>query len=107
VTLNYTNDSKYTRITEWKKLPNQQDNSKIGKYSILTQEEPCNFKDNYWEPYYPIQDDINKERYLQYKNIENPKVTFIGRCGMYVYINMDQAVNSALAAARKFISNNG
>ena len=32
-----------------------------------------------------------------YKDIENTKVTFIGRCGMYVYIDMHQAVMSSLA----------
>ena len=105
VTLNYTDAGHYTRVTEWKRLPNSPKTSH--SYSVVTQEEPCDFKNNSWERYYPIQDDINKERYLQYKNIENPKVTFIGRCGLYVYINMDQAVNSALATVRKFIENNG
>ena len=49
--------------------------------------------------------DINGENqkiYKTYKDIENPTVTFIGRCGMYVYIDMDQAVNSSLATVTRF-----
>ena len=30
-------------------------------------------------------------------------MTFIGRCGMYVYIDMHQAINSALVTANKFL----
>jgi UDP-galactopyranose mutase len=32
---------------------------------------------------------------------------FIGRCGMYVYINMDEAVNHALACADEFLKLKG
>jgi len=30
-------------------------------------------------------------------------MTFIGRCGMYVYVDMHQAISSALATARRFL----
>ena len=67
-------------------------------------EEPCDYRDNYYERYYPVKD-INGENqkiYKTYKDIENPTVTFIGRCGMYVYIDMDQAINSSLATVTRF-----
>jgi len=31
-------------------------------------------------------------------------MTFIGRCGKYVYIDMHQAISSALTIAKKFIN---
>ena len=44
---------------------------------------------------------VNK--YDAYKKLTNDKMTFIGRCGMYVYIDMHQAINSALSTAKKFL----
>jgi len=99
--VNFTNDSPYTRITEWKNFPEHGLNDKL---TTLTYEEPCDYRDNYYERYYPVKD-INGENqriYKTYKDIENPTVTFIGRCGMYVYIDMDQAVNSSLATVTRF-----
>jgi UDP-galactopyranose mutase len=95
-TVNFTNDSPFTRATEWKKIPFHGNND---HYTTITVEEPCDYKENNMERYYPINDDINKDRYDRYKSIDNPKVTFIGRCGQYVYIDMHQAVNSALRIA--------
>ena len=99
--VNFTNDSPYTRITEWKNFPEHGSNDKL---TTLTYEEPCDYRDNYYERYYPVKD-INGENqkiYKTYKDIENPTVTFIGRCGMYVYIDMDQAINSSLATVTRF-----
>jgi UDP-galactopyranose mutase len=31
-------------------------------------------------------------------------MTFIGRCGLYAYLDMHQAVSSSLAIVRKFIN---
>ena len=39
----------------------------------------------------------------KHKKLTNDKMTFIGRCGMYVYIDMHQAINSALSTANKFL----
>jgi len=99
--VNFTNDSPYTRITEWKNLPEHGSND---KFTTLTYEEPCDYVVNDHQRYYPVKD-INGENqriYKTYKDIKNPKVTFIGRCGMYVYIDMDQAINSSLAVATKY-----
>ena len=48
----------------------------------------------------------NRKKYEQYKKHIQPNMTFIGRCGMYVYIDMHQAINSALSTAEKFLENN-
>ncbi len=99
--VNFTNDSPYTRITEWKNIPEHGSND---KFTTLTYEEPCDYVENDYQRYYPVKDIDGKNQriYKTYKDIENPKVTFIGRCGMYVYINMDQAINSSLAVVTKY-----
>lgn len=100
-TVNFTNDGLYTRVTEWKRLPNHGDN----KYcTALTYEEPCDYRDNNLERFYPVKDrdGKNRELYEKYKAMVPPHMTFIGRCGLYAYLDMDQAVNSALAIARRF-----
>jgi len=101
-TVNFTNDGKYTRVTEWKKYPNHGQNE---YQTILTFEEPCDYKDNNFERYYPVKDvnGSNRELYEKYQKIKNSKVTFIGRCGLYVYLDMHQAINSSLATAMRFI----
>jgi len=100
--INFTHNLPYTRITEWKKFPNSQNSSK--DWSVLTYEEPCDYKENDNERFYPVKDinGQNRERYKKYTEIENTKTTFVGRCGQYVYLDMDQAVSSALATAKKF-----
>ena len=100
-TVNFTHDGPYTRVTEWKHLPMHGDNPYM---TVLTFEEPCDYKDNDMERYYPVKDIDGKNRkiYEQYKAINNPKVTFIGRCGLYAYLDMHQAVNSALRIAHDF-----
>jgi len=105
-TINYTNDGPFTRITEWKNIPGHGVNPLI---TTLTYEEPCDYKDNNMERYYPVKDveGINREiynKYLKYNKQNDKNVTFVGRCGMYVYIDMHQAINSALMVAKKFLT---
>jgi len=58
------------------------------------------------ERYYPIKDleGLNRKIYNKYKSMVSNNMTFIGRCGKYVYIDMHQAISSALAIAKKFIN---
>jgi UDP-galactopyranose mutase len=100
-TVNFTHDGPHTRVTEWKNLPAHGSNK---YYTTLTFEEPCDYKKNNMERYYPVKDKEgkNRELYEKYKSEQPDHVTFIGRCGMYVYLDMDQAVNSALSIARKY-----
>jgi len=103
-TVNFTHDGPYTRITEWKNYPYHGDNTNM---TTLTVEEPCDYKDNDYQRFYPVKDITgeNLSIYKKYaaKQVNNPNMTFIGRCGMYVYIDMHQAINSSLQTAKKFI----
>ena len=52
--------------------------------------------------YYPFNDKKNKELYRKYSEIENDKVIFGGRLGLYQYLNMDQTIEKALELANTF-----
>lgn len=101
-TVNFTHDEKYTRVTEWKNLPDHGSNT---AFTTLTFEEPCDFVDNNFERYYPVKDlqQKNRQLYKTYLDMVPANTTFIGRCGLYAYIDMHQAVNSALAIAESFL----
>ena len=102
-TVNFTHDGPYTRVTEWKKFPSH---GQSDQYTVLTYEEPCDFKDNNYARYYPVKDveGTNRKIYDKYKSmVDESKMEFIGRCGMYVYIDMHQAISSALSTAKDFL----
>jgi len=100
--VNYTDNSVYTRHTEWKHFPNHGDSK---NQTLVTREEPCDYRENNFERYYPVidMDGENRKLYQKYKTNIPDNMTFIGRCGMYVYINMDQAISSSLSLSKKFI----
>jgi UDP-galactopyranose mutase len=102
-TVNFTHDGPKTRVTEWKNIPNHGDNK---YFTTLTFEEPCDYKNNNMERYYPVKDrdGKNRELYEKYKAEQPENMTFIGRCGLYAYLDMHQAINSALAISRKFLN---
>lgn len=101
-TINFTNHGPYTRMTEWKHMPNH---GSSNEWTTITYEEPCDYTDNNLERYYPVKDvdGVNRKIYEQYKAMVEDNMTFIGRCGMYVYIDMHQAINSSLQTADKFL----
>ena len=100
-----THEGPYTRMTEWKNFPVHGVND---QYTTITYEEPCDYKTNGYERYYPVKDIDGSNRiiYNSYKQLIKDNVTFIGRCGMYVYVDMHQAINSALVTANKFLEKN-
>jgi len=102
--INFTHSGPQTRVTEWKHFPNHGKNEAM---TTITYETPCDYTINNMERYYPVKDMLgdNKRLYLRYKNIKNDKVTFIGRLGLYAYLDMDQCINSALITAKKFLKN--
>lgn len=104
--INFTHDGPYTRLTEWKNFPNH------GSHpfsTTVTFEEPCDYRDNQMERYYPVKDvsGANIALYKRYRSETPADTTFIGRCGQYVYIDMHQAVSSALATAQDFLASTG
>ena len=101
-TVNFTHSGPKTRVTEWKNIPCHGDNKYI---TTLTFEEPCDYSENNYERYYPVKDrdGKNRELYKKYKAEIPEHMTFIGRCGLYAYLDMHQAVSTALATVRKFL----
>ncbi|MEZ5559718.1 MAG: FAD-dependent oxidoreductase [Pseudomonadales bacterium] len=101
--VNFTHSGPFTRVTEWKNFPGHGDNA---AFTTLTFEEPCDYRDNGLERFYPVKDlaGANREIYRRYAAMTAPGVTFIGRCGQYAYLDMHQAVSSSLAAARRYLT---
>lgn len=48
------------------------------------------------EPYYSVNNEKTAALYQKYKDIENKKVSFVGRLGMYKYFDMDDTIEEAL-----------
>jgi UDP-galactopyranose mutase len=101
-TVNFTHDLRFTRATEWKNIPRHGDNE---GYTTVTIEEPCDYLENNFERYYPIRDagGANKLLYAKYRALTPENMTFIGRCGLYAYLDMHQAVSAALHTADDFL----
>jgi UDP-galactopyranose mutase len=102
--VNFTHKGPFTRITEWKVIPCHGQND---MYTSVTYEEPCDPQFNNDEKYYPVKDldGINRDLYNKYKEIKNDKVIFIGRLGLYSYLDMDQCINISLQTAKKILNN--
>lgn len=101
--INFTTQKGATRCTEWRHFPGHcNQTTAIG--TNLTSEFPCDYRDNEFERYYPVADAAGKNRknYKKYAALPNKKITFTGRCGNYVYIDMHQAVNIALHLSSRF-----
>ena len=90
----YPQESGYTRITEYKKLPIQ-----IGKGTSYAVEYPLSYRERKeHEPYYPLLIKKSQERYEKYRVLANAVHKFVccGRLGDFKYYNMDQALERAL-----------
>jgi UDP-galactopyranose mutase len=103
---NYTDDGPYTRETWWHCLPGHLV-TETGRRT-RTVEEPCDYRDNADERYYPVKtaDGRFQKRYAAYSVLAGrlPNMTFIGRCGTYQYLDMDQVINRSLAGARRWLA---
>ncbi|MBR6286509.1 MAG: UDP-galactopyranose mutase [Bacteroidaceae bacterium] len=93
IAINYTDkEHPYTRIVEHKYF-------EFGTQprTVITKEYSQEWKPG-MEPYYPINDDKNNERYLLYKKDADQKanVMFRGRLAEYKYYDMNQIVESAM-----------
>lgn len=99
--VNYTDaETPYTRIIEHKhfEFGNQ-------PKTIITIEYPQSWKKGE-EPYYPINDHHNNEKYRKYKELakQTPNIIFGGRLGMYKYFDMHQVIGAALSLVRRELS---
>jgi UDP-galactopyranose mutase len=103
---NYTDVGPYTREAWWHCLPNHlhHETNRRG----VTVEEPCDYRENGRERYYPVKtaDGRYGALYRQYKRLAAtlPRITFIGRCGTYQYLDMDQVISQSLTGARRWLS---
>ncbi len=108
VSINYTDSGPMTRETWWHNLPEHLcvDTGE----RLRTVEEPCDYRDNGFERYYPVKTSDGRYQaiYDRYR-AEAAKldhVSFIGRCGTYQYLDMHQVVNQSLAGCRKWLERN-
>ena len=103
---NFTGDEKFTRETAWHVLPHHVVRN-TGRHT-RTLEEPCGYRENNMERYYPVKtaDGRYNVLYERYKALAaaEPNISFIGRCGTYQYLDMDQVINQSLASAKKFLA---
>jgi len=104
-TLNYTDDRRFTRETDWSRLPNHI--VKDSGYKTVTQEEPCDYRDNAFERFYPVKTSDGRfdAAYARYKALaeEDKRVTFIGRCGTYQYLDMHQVISQCRSRAHAWM----
>lgn len=96
----YPQETGYTRITEYKKLPVQ-----AGIGSSYAVEYPLPYKDGETlEPYYPVLTPQSQKQYGKYKVLADqiPNLICCGRLADFKYYNMDQALEKALNTCDRF-----
>ena len=98
--VNYTDaETPFTRIIEHKHFEFGQQEK-----TIITREYPVEWKQG-MEPYYPINDTKNQEKYRQYLALaeQEKDLYFGGRLGEYQYYDMQDTIASALALAKRLL----
>lgn len=100
--VNYTDSNvPFTRIIEHKHFEfGNQD------FSIITKEYSRNWTVGD-EPFYPINDQINTEKYENYSKLAAKELnySFGGRLATYRYLDMHQVVKEAIELSKKFLNN--
>jgi UDP-galactopyranose mutase len=92
--MNYTDiNIPYTRIIEHKHFEGTE-----SPITWITNEYPTEYKANKTEPMYPVNDEINNNKYNQYKSLADKEenIIFGGRLAEYKYYDMHQVIASAL-----------
>ncbi|MBO4496912.1 MAG: UDP-galactopyranose mutase [Lachnospiraceae bacterium] len=101
--VNYTDaETPYTRIIEHKHLTADY-RPASNPFTVITKEYPKLFEEGD-ERFYPVRDNASMERYNKYMELaaKCPSVTFGGRLGSYMYLDMDKVIKAALEASEKF-----
>ena len=97
----YPQEAGYTRITEYKKLPEQH-----GTGTSYGVEYPLPYQEGGWmEPYYPVLTQDSQALYNKYRVLAKqiPNLVLCGRLADFKYYNMDQALESALKCSRTIL----
>ena len=107
--VNFSDDGPFTRRTYWHMFPHHH----VVDTGIVTStvEEPCDFRENFRERYYPVNDAAGTSAtlYKLYKDLadDEDNITFIGRCGTYRYLDMHQVINQSLVGAHRWLADHG
>ena len=103
--INFTDNSPFTRKTQWSLLPNS--GCPISDMRTITYEKPCSMDQNPNEYYYPVQTLSSKLIYNKYKKFseKEKKIVFCGRTGLFKYIDMIPAVNIHQRIAKDYLKN--
>lgn len=103
--VNFTDDSIYTRQADWSLLPEHLVRETGVK--TVTLEEPCADFENGMERYYPVKasDGGPDLLYARYRELaaREAGMHFIGRCGTYRYLDMDQVINQSLQGVQAWL----
>lgn len=91
-TVNYPNEHRHTRVTEFKHLTGQEHPKTTVAFEYPMAQ---------GEPYYPVPRWENQQLYAEYLELAERRadLSMIGRLGTYRYYNMDQVVAQALDTA--------
>ena len=104
--INYTSlDVPYTRSIEHKWF--EPDNALSTKNTIVSYEYSREWRKGI-EPYYPIGNNENRAKYVQYMQYHNTtkdagRIQFVGRLGKYSYMDMDDCILDALTTAQNYV----
>lgn len=102
--INYTDDGAYTRITQWDLIANS--GHRLDGLHSCTREMPCNPEENNNECYYPVRNQASLRLLADYERLaqQEEAVTFIGRTGLFRYIDMIPCVSLHLQIAKRFLA---
>lgn len=100
--MNYTDlETEYTRVIEHKHFEPDIESD----VTWVTYEYPTEYDPSTSEPYYPVNDNVNNKKYLQYKELADKEsnIFFGGRLAEYKYYDMHQVIESALNFVKKLL----
>ena len=103
--VNYTSsDVPFTRVIEHKHFDKDNKVVQTMPHTVVTYEYPTKWGPD-MEPFYSINDTGNNALYQQYKELadQEQKAIFGGRLGSYRYLDMDDAIRTALDMARTLL----
>lgn len=94
-------DVPFTRIVEYKHVPNQPEGRHELPGSLIARE----YSSAEGEPYYPVPNPENRALYERYAELaaKEEGVAFVGRLASYKYFNMDEAILNALEVFDNFV----
>lgn len=103
--VNFTDAGPYTRVTQWDLIANS--GRRGDGFHSCTREIPCDPEENNHECYYPVRNSDSLNLYGCYEELagSEPRRTFIGRTGLFRYIDMVPCVNIHIQIAARFRAN--